>query len=155
MTNALPTTPPVTLAAWVGLLRLHSGATRQVSAELVREHGLTLNDFEVLLHLARADGGRLRRVDLVERVLLTPSGITRLLDGLEAAGLVERAECPTDRRAVYAVLTGAGRERVEAAFVAHLSAVERLFEGRLDDTELATFARLLERLNGTSEPCDT
>jgi DNA-binding MarR family transcriptional regulator len=154
MTSPVPITASPTLAAWVGLLRLHSGATRQVSAELVREHGLTLNDFEVLLHLSRADGGRLRRVDLVERVLLTPSGITRLLDGLEAAGLVERAECPSDRRAVYAVLTPAGRDRVEAAFVAHAAAVERLFEDRLDEDELAALGTLLERLNGTAEPCD-
>lgn len=154
MTSSVPINASPTLAAWVGLLRLHSVATRRVSAELVREHGLTLSDFEVLLHLARAEGGRLRRVDLVERVLLTPSGITRLLDGLEAAGLVERAECPSDRRAVYAVLTEAGRKRVEAAFLAHAAAVESLFEERLDEEELATLSSLLERLNGTAEPCD-
>lgn len=155
MTGAVRTQPSSTLAAWVGLLRLHAGATRQVSAELVREHGLTLNDFEVLLHLSRAEGGRLRRVDLVERVLLTPSGITRLLDGLEQTGLVERVECPSDRRVVWAVLTRAGRERVDAASESHAAAVRTLFEGRLDEDELATLAALLERLSsagGTNAP---
>lgn len=152
MTNAIPTQPSSTLAAWVGLLRLHAGATRQISAELVGEHGLTLSDFEVLLHLSRADGGRLRRVDLVERVLLTPSGITRLLDGLEEAGLVERAECPSDRRVVWAVLTDAGRERLGGASESHATAVRTLFEERLDQEELATLAALLERLT-TSKTC--
>lgn len=146
MTNAVPTRPSATLAVWVGLLRLHAGATRQVSAELVGEHGLTLNDFEVLLQLSRADGGRLRRVDLVDRVLLTPSGITRLLEGLEQAGLVERVECPSDRRVVWAVLTPAGRERVDAASESHAVAVRTLFEDRLEEDELATLAALLERL---------
>lgn len=151
MTSSIPTQPSSTLAAWVGLLRLHAGATRQISAELVGEHGLTLNDFEVLLHLSRVDGGRLRRVDLVERVLLTPSGITRLLDGLEAAGLVERAECPFDRRVVWAVLTAAGRERLEGASKSHAASVSALFEARLDERELGELASLLERLNGAGD----
>ena len=152
MTTTVSSHPSSTLAAWVGLLRLHAGATRHVSAELVGEHGLTLNDFEVLLHLSRADGGRLRRVDLVERVLLTPSGITRLLDGLEQAGLVERSECSSDRRVVYAVLTEAGRERLDAAAVSHTAAVCTLFEGRLEAEELATLAALLERLTSADAP---
>lgn len=152
MTTAIPTQPSVTLAAWVGLLRFHAGATRKISAELVGEHGLTLNDFEVLFQLSRADGGRLRRVDLVERVLLTPSGITRLLDGLEEACLVERAECPSDRRVVWAVLTATGRERLEGASESHAAAVRTLFEERLDQDEQATLAALLERLT-TREIC--
>ena len=152
MTNTVSTPPSATLAAWVGLLRLHAGATRHVSAKLVGEHGLTLNDFEVLLHLSRADEARLRRVDLVERVLLTPSGITRLLDGLEEAGLVERLECPSDRRVVWAVLTPAGRERLDGASESHAAAVHALFEGRLDAEELATLAVLLERLTSADAP---
>jgi len=154
MTNVVPTRPSSTLAAWVGLLRVHAGATRQVSAELVGKHGLTLNDFEVLLHLSRADGGRLRRVDLVERVLLTPSGITRLLDGLEEAGFVERLECPSDRRVVWAVLTPAGRERLDGASESHAAAVRTLFEGRLDEDELATLALLLDRLTSAEDAND-
>ena len=152
MTNAVSSRPSATLAAWVGLLRLHAGATRHVSAKLVGEHGLTLNDFEVLLHLSRAEEARLRRVDLVDRVLLTPSGITRLLDGLEEAGFVERLECPSDRRVVWAVLTPAGRERLDGASESHAAAVCTLSEGRRDAAELATLAALLERLPSADAP---
>ena len=77
--------------AFVALVRAHSSATRQLSAQLTADHGLTISDYEVLLRLARAPDRRLRRVDLAEQVLLTASGITRLLDGLERSGLVERA----------------------------------------------------------------
>ena len=96
------------LGAWIGLLRAHASTTKRFNAELVAAHGLTLNSYEVLLHLARADGRRLRRVDLAERVLLTPSGITRLLEGLERSGYVERASCDSDARVTYAKITAAG-----------------------------------------------
>ena len=79
-------TPPQQLDSWVSFLRSHAAITRELSAQLQREHGLTLNDYEVLLHLSHAENGMLRRVDLAERVLLTASGITRLLEGLERAG---------------------------------------------------------------------
>ena len=86
-------------------MRAHAGATRALNAQLLADHGLTINDYEVLLRLARAPDRRMRRVDLAEEVLLTASGITRLLDGLEKAGSVERGTCDSDRRVVYAVLT--------------------------------------------------
>ena len=97
------------LDAWVGLLRAHAAATRRFNRELMGSHGLTINDFEVLVHLAHADGGRLRRVDLADRVLLTASGITRLLDGLERSKLVCKASCSADARVTYAEITPAGR----------------------------------------------
>ena len=84
------------LDAWVGLLRAHAAVTRQFNRELYDRHGLTINDFEVLMHLRGAEGGRLRRVDLAAQVLLTASGITRLLDGLERSGLVCKASCSAD-----------------------------------------------------------
>ena len=86
------------LDAWVSFLRAHAAITRELSVRLQREHGLTLNDYEVLLHLSQADGGMMRRVDLAQSVLLTASGITRLLDGLERSGLVEKASCDRDAR---------------------------------------------------------
>ncbi len=70
------------IESWVAFLRSHSGITRQLNADLLAEHGLTLSDYEVLLRLSRADNGSMRRVDLAESVVLTASGITRLLDGL-------------------------------------------------------------------------
>src|ERR671939_451946 len=129
--------------AWVTFLRAHAAITRQLNAELLAEHGLTLNDYEVLLHLSRAEGGMMRRVDLAESVLLTASGITRLLDGLERAGLVEKAACSKDARVSYAKLTPAGHAKLAAAAETHLAGIEELFTGRFSDEELETLGDLL------------
>ena len=139
------------LDAWVRLLRAHAATTRALSADLLAEHGLTINDYEALLHLSRAEEGQMRRVDLAERLLLTASGVTRLLDGLEAAGLVDKAACAADRRVSYAVLTTSGRQRLEAASCAHVAAVRTLFGERYTDDELDRLVELLGRLPGAGE----
>ena len=149
--QVLSTQASASLDAWARLLFAHAATTRRISGSLLAEHGLTLNDYEALLRLSRADGGRMRRVDLAEELVLTASGVTRLLDGLEAAGYVERANCASDRRVVYAVLTDAGRTKLEAASESHLVAVRALFEDRLADEELAQLARLLGRLPGAED----
>jgi DNA-binding MarR family transcriptional regulator len=138
------TTPEIT--AWVGLLRAHATTTRRFNAELVAQHGLTLNDYEVLLHLSRADGRRLRRVDLAERVLLTPSGITRLLEGLERGGFVERAACDSDARVTYAQLTDVGEQKLREAAESHVGAIRGFFRDRFSKEELVALGGLLERL---------
>lgn len=134
--------------AFARLLRAHASITRELSAKLVAEHGLTINDYEALLHLSRAPEGALRRVDLAERLVLTPSGVTRLLDGLERAGYVEKGACASDARVTYAVLTDKGRAKLERASRSHLADVRALFEGRLSPEELATLTELLGRLPG-------
>ena len=141
---------------FVALLRAHSAATRKLSAQLSADHDLTLSDYEVLLRLWRAPDRRMRRVDLAEQVLLTASGVTRLLDGLESSGFVERASCSTDRRVVYAVLTDEGREKVRSARQAHLAQIETFFHARLDESELDELTALLSRLEDGGEelPCD-
>ena len=139
------------LAAWVGFLRSHAALTRALNTDLVNTHGLTINDYEVLLHLARADGHRLRRVDLAERLLLTASGITRLLDGLERAGYVEKAHCATDARVTYAVITDRGFDKLKDASETHLAGIHELFESRYSEEELATLATLLGRLPAAGE----
>src|ERR1700704_2651817 len=106
------TTPPLQLESWIAFLRSHSAITRELSAQLQREHGLTLNDYEVLLHLSHAEGGMMRRVDLAESILLTASGITRLLEGLERAGFVCKQTCASDARVSYAQLTDDGRQKL-------------------------------------------
>lgn len=145
------------MSAWVRLLRAHAWTTRDFNAELLAEHGLTLNDFEALLHLSRAEEGRMRRVDLAENLLLTASGVTRLLDGLEVHGLVERAACASDRRVVYAVITDQGRQRLREASESHIASVTALFEERFAEEELDRLAELLARLpgadDGQSEDC--
>jgi len=142
--------------SWVHLLRAHAATTRALSAELVAEHGLTINDYEALLLLSRAEDRRMRRVDLAGELLLTASGITRLLDGLERAGFVERASCASDRRVTYAVLTDAGYAKLEAAADSHVAGIRSLFEQRFDEQELEQLAALLSRLPGTAtvEPDD-
>src|ERR1044071_1742095 len=147
------TTTPLRLDAWVSFLRSHAAITRELSAQLQREHGLTLNDYEVLLHLKHADDGRMRRVDLAERVLLTASGITRLLEGLERSGFVCKETCPADARISYAKLTGDGESKLEEAAVTHLRGIEELFVGRYSGSELATLAELLSRLPVTGVDC--
>lgn len=137
---------PAELDAWVGLLRAHAAATRRFNRELMTSHGLTINDFEVLVHLAHAEGGRLRRVDLAERVLLTASGITRLLDGLERSKLVCKASCSADARVTYAEITPAGRALLADARESHVEGVRALFAERFSPAELSELTGLLERL---------
>jgi len=144
------------LDTWVSFLRTHSAIVGKLNAELVAEHGLTINDFEVLLHLSWAPEQAMRRVDLASSVLLTPSGITRLLDGLERSGFVAREACATDRRVVYAKLTPAGNEKLQSARTTHLAGVHRLFVERFSADELASLADLLGHLpgaNGDSPDC--
>jgi DNA-binding MarR family transcriptional regulator len=137
---------PAALEAWVALLRAHAAVTRDLSAGLLAEHGLSINDYEALLRLSQAEDGRLRRVDLAATLLLTASGVTRLLDGLERAGYVEKAACESDARVSYAVLTDAGRAKLAAAGSSHVRAIRETFEGDLDEAELRTLAELLGRL---------
>ena len=146
------TAPQKQLDAWVSFLRSHSAITRELSVQLQREHGLTLNDYEVLLHLGRAEGHMMRRVDLAESVLLTASGITRLLDGLERSGFVCKETCSSDARVSYAKLTDAGFEKLRAAGKTHLRGVDEVFLSRYSEGELATLAELLSRLPVTGRP---
>ncbi|HEV7639565.1 MAG TPA: MarR family transcriptional regulator [Gaiellaceae bacterium] len=147
--------PPRQLDSWIAYLRSHSAITRELSAQLQREHGLTLNDYEVLLLLSHAEGGRMRRVDLAESILLTASGITRLLEGLERAGFVRKDTCSADARVSYAKLTEEGARKLGEASITHLRGIDELFLGRYSRSELATLAELLSRLpaTGISSSC--
>jgi DNA-binding MarR family transcriptional regulator len=147
------TTPPQLLESWVSFLRAHAAITRELSAQLQREHGLTLNDYEVLLHLSWAEHKMMRRVDLADRILLTASGITRLLEGLERAGFVGKETCSSDARVSYAKLTDLGAQKLREAAVTHLRGIDELFTSRYSGAELATLAELLSRLPTTGEAC--
>jgi DNA-binding MarR family transcriptional regulator len=136
--------------AWTRLLRAHAATTRELSAALQSEHGLTVNDYEALVVLAEADGRRMRRVDLARRLVLTPSGITRLLEGLERAGLVERATCDADLRVTYAQLTDEGVARLAEASCGHEGSVRELFEAALSAKEIGELAELLGKLPGAN-----
>lgn len=121
---------------------------RAVEARLRAEHGLSANDFETLLHLSRAEHGAMRRIDLAERLRLTPSGVTRLLDGLEEAGLTERRDCPADARVTYSVITDAGHEMLRLASCTHAAVCGEQIGSHLSSTELEALSELLGRLPG-------
>jgi DNA-binding MarR family transcriptional regulator len=140
-------TTSAALDAFVRLVRAHAAVTRLLSAQLQHEHGLTINAYEALLQLSRAEEP-MRRVDLANSLLLTASGVTRLLDGLERSGLIARKACPSDARASYTELTDAGWTKLRDASGDHIAAVRTLLEERFDDEELGQLASLLDRLPG-------
>lgn len=143
------------LNAWRGLLEVHSQVIGQLDRELEREHGLPLNSYEVLLHLADADDCSLRMGDLAERLFLSRSGLTRLVDRLVKAELLERVSCEADRRGSYARLTDAGRELFHAARPTHLRGVREHFLSHLRSDDLERLAETWERLlGGPVEPGD-
>jgi DNA-binding MarR family transcriptional regulator len=131
---------------WIRLLRAHAALTRELSARLEAAHGLSLRDFDVLVQLYEAPDRRMRRIDLARTVILSPSGITRLLEGLERAGWVAKHHCDTDARVTYAVLTDAGAVKFEDARARHVTDLEELFESRYTAAEHEQLAQLLGRL---------
>jgi DNA-binding MarR family transcriptional regulator len=133
---------------WLPFLRAHARLTRRLDEELRRDHGLSLNEYEVLLQLWLAEDARMRRVDLAEHLLITQGGVTRLLAGLEREGLVTRAASPTDARVVFACLTDEGAARLEAARRDHLATVRELFAAPFSEADLAELEELLGRIEG-------
>ena len=114
--------------------------------ELQDEKGLPLPWYEVLLWLGQAPEGRMRMGELADSLLLTPSGVTRLVDRMEAEGLVQRQQCPSDRRGWNAVITSAGRARLRAAAPVHLRGVEQHFGRHISDEEADLIADILGRV---------
>ena len=127
-TPSLPMSPTdPRLGAWRALIQAHARLIRRMDEELQVAHGISLAEYDALLQLANASGRRLRMSVLAERVLLSRSGITRLVDRLVADRMVERSVCPTDARGAMAALTPAGLDRLRAASVTHLDGVARYF----------------------------
>jgi DNA-binding MarR family transcriptional regulator len=136
------------LEAWRSYLQSHASILRMLDAELIAEHGMTTRDYEVLLYLAQAPERKLPMSALAERTMLTRSGITRLIDGLVAAGLIERAACSSDARISYAQLTDPGYEKLRNAGCTHVASIRRLFLEHFTPEELDQLASLLSRLPG-------
>jgi DNA-binding MarR family transcriptional regulator len=137
---------PVELAAWRGLLRAHAALVRELDAELRATHELSLHEYEVLLILSHAPEQRLRMTELAASVVLSQSGLTRLVDRLVRAGSVERTRCASDGRGLNAELTPAGTATLEQARPTHLAGVRRLFVDRFDEDELPLLAGFWERV---------
>jgi DNA-binding MarR family transcriptional regulator len=134
------------LAAWRGLVRVHAALVRELDAELDARHGLPLSSYEVLRCLSRAPGGRLRMAELAEHVLLSRSGMTRLIDRLEREGMVTRSTCDKDGRGCYAGLTDLGRATVEQARTTHIEVVRAGFLRHFSEDEMRGLASMFERV---------
>ncbi len=132
-----PTTSlaPHELAAWRGVLEVHARVTQQLDAQMHAEHGLSLSAYEVLMFLADAPEHRLRMSEIAERVLLSRSGCTRLVDRLADQGYVTRCAASNDGRGLYAELTDAGLTKITAARVTHHEGIRRFFLDRLTVTD--------------------
>ena len=138
------------LAAWSAFLRAHARVIRDLERELQVEQRMALTDYDVLVQLANAEDRRLRMSELAERLLLSRSGATRLVDRLVAQGLVERVMCDVDRRGLWASLTEAGYDRLRQASPTHLRGVAEHFLDRLSGDDLAAMERAFARLDDES-----
>jgi DNA-binding MarR family transcriptional regulator len=136
----------VELSTWRTFLRAHAQVTRRLEHDLLAEHDLPLASYDVLVQLSEAPGDSLRMTQLAERVLISRSGLTRLVDRLVRDGLVERQACPSDARGTLAALTPAGRTKLAAAWPTHLRGVVDTVIGRLSSEEMVILGALLSRL---------
>lgn len=134
------------LGAWRGLLHAHATLVRELDTQLEAEHGISLSAYEVLLLLHEAPERRLRMSELATSALLSLSGMTRLVDRLVGAGLVERERCDDDKRVLYARPTRAGTALFAAARTTHLRGVRERFLGRFADDDLVRLGDYWRRL---------
>jgi DNA-binding MarR family transcriptional regulator len=131
------------LGAWRAFIVAHALVCRRLDEDLRVEHGMSLAEYSALLQLAGSPGRRLRMNQLANGVFLSRSGVTRLIDRLEADGFVARSNCPTDGRGAEAVLTDLGLDRLRTASTAHLRGIERYFLAEIGPADLATIERSL------------
>jgi DNA-binding MarR family transcriptional regulator len=136
------------LTAWRRFLQAHAVLTRRLEADLLAEHQLPLASYDVLVQLVEAPERRLRMTELAQRVLISRSGLTRLVDRLEREGLVRREACDDDARGLFAVLTDDGYERLRRASSTHLRGVQSYAIGRLDDSQVAALAEISAAMLG-------
>jgi DNA-binding MarR family transcriptional regulator len=136
----------VELGAWRGMLRVHAALVRELDAELDAAHALPLSSYDVLIYLQAAPGKRLRMAELADSVLLSRSGVTRLVDRLEREGLIVRDTCTSDGRGCFAVLTEAGEQMLARARPTHLAGVRERFLQHFTEDELLQLARFWERV---------
>src|SRR3954466_3413402 len=125
------------IRTWIRFLATHSAITRELEARLMGAHGLTLSDYAARPQLARAPARKLRNIELAKAVVLTRSGVTRLVDGLEKDGLVARSSCPSDKRGSFVKITDAGLERLREAAGTQIEGVRELFLENLGPDGLA------------------
>lgn len=136
------------MRSWARFVAAYSTITRELEAQMLARHGLTLSGYDALVQLSQADDDGMRNIELANTVLLTRSGVTRLVEGLEAQGLVTRCSCAEDRRGTQVCLTDQGRERLAEASETHVEGVRELFLGRFGPDERRMLDELLCRMPG-------
>jgi len=142
----------VELRAWQAFLHAHQRVIRRLDAELRAEHQLSMAEYDVLLRLARAKEPRLRMTELARRVMMSPSGLTRVVDRLVQRGLVHRERTDGDARVMLAHLTDDGRDALRRAAKTHVRGIREHFTDQLSRSQLRDVAVALERLAGPHEP---
>lgn len=138
--------------AWQALLHAHHQITRVLDAELRATHSLSWAEYDVLLRLAKASGRTLTMTELAKRIMISPSGLTRVVDGLERKGFVKRSRSEDDARVVSAALTDTGRDKVKRASQTHLRGIREHFTSRLSDAQLRALASALQVITGPHVP---
>jgi DNA-binding MarR family transcriptional regulator len=141
-------------AAWLGLLSTHLRLLRTLDTQLVAAEHIPMSSFEVLLTLAEAPEGRLRMKDIAASLLISRSGLTRIVDDLERQGFVERRKCPTDARGFDAILTDAGTKAYRRARKIHLTNLRREFLDKLTQEQLTALSEIW-RTVGFDESANT
>ena len=145
---------PAEMRAWAAFLDAQAVLLRQLEAELIGEEDMTLAEFDVLIQLGIAPDRSLRMTELSDRVRLSRSGLTRLVDRLVQAGLVKRGRCASDRRGTFAILTPAGSTRLRHAKPVHLRGIREHFGRRLSAAQLSAVAEALEPLGRSGREKD-
>ena len=145
LVTQVPTADDALITTFGRIVEVAGGLGRQLGQSLEQQVGIPHTWFEVLLRVSRADGGRITMGELAQQIALTSGGITKLLDRMIAAGLVERVPCPTDRRIYFATLTADGRAKLAAAATLHAANLRLAFAG-FTSTDLLTLDELLDRL---------
>jgi DNA-binding MarR family transcriptional regulator len=130
----------------MAMIRAHSRLWDELEAQIRRDHGLTMARYDVLAHLDMA-GGRLGLTELASSIVLSPSGLSKLLDRMDASGLVRRQPDPTDARSTLAAITPKGRAILRQARHGHHELLQRTFGAALDDRDLADLARIMGRID--------
>jgi DNA-binding MarR family transcriptional regulator len=143
---------PAEMRAWAAFLDAQAALLRQLESELIEKEDMTLAEFDVLIQLGMAPDRRLRMTELSERVRLSRSGLTRLVDRLAQAGLVKRGKCAEDRRGTFAILTAVGGSRLHRARPVHLRGIREHFGKRLSAAQLSALADALEPLGRPMRP---
>lgn len=140
------------LAAWRGMLEVHARVTQQLDAQLHAEHGLSFSAYEVLMFLNDAPEHCMRMSEIAQRVLLSRSGCTRLVDRLVDQGYLTRCAATTDGRGRSAQLTDAGLQKIKAARATHHAGIRRFFLDHLTTTDQIALGDIWTRFRAASEP---